>query len=354
MLGDFIPPRDSRESALVDLWSHFFDADRIGVRDDFFDDLGGHSILAAEMLDAVEQRFDQRVPLATMAERSTIETLAELLRENAVETPWDGIAPIQTQGEKIPLFWVFGSIPKLRYLADQLGASRPLYGIQWKGADGHRAASSIEEMADYGLERLRTVQPEGPYLLGGLCLGGLIAYEMAQRIHQSGEEVRHLIMMDTPTRHTSAYHVGLPLKLRQLVQDIKHEGFRPALYQFIERIRESVTYLRTTLSVRTRIGLWWHRLTSDKMPPRYREIDANFSMQKATAGYTPEPYEGPITIFRSKEDYLIGFLGYWSDEAMGWSPLLPPDTEIHQIPCQHAHLYVYPESIDQIKRIISS
>ena len=350
--SEYVLPRDAWESALVDLWGQLLDTDRIGVRDDFFD-LGGHSILAAEMLAKLKERFGKRIPLATMAERSTIEELAELLRSDQIETPWSGIAPIQTKGDKTPLFWVFGSIPKLRYLANELGPDQPLYGLQWKGADGERvAASSIEEMAKYSLERLRTIQEEGPYVLGGLCLGGLIAYEMAQRLQQSGERVEHLIMMDTPTRHTNSYHVGLPIKLRQFVREATQEGLQPATRRLQQRLGESWTYLRSTLSLRARLGIWWHRLTSERIPPRYREMDANLSMRRATAAYTPRSYDGSVSLFRSEEEYLVGFPGYWTDEALGWTPLLPDDFDLQRIPCRHAHLLIHPESIERIRTLL--
>ena len=56
---------------------------------------------------------------------------------------------------------------------------------------------TIEEMADRYLQEIRTVQPTGPYFLGGYCLGGTIAYEMAQQLLAGGEKVAMVAMFDT-------------------------------------------------------------------------------------------------------------------------------------------------------------
>jgi len=353
---EYVAPRDAWEAALADLWEQLLDVEFVSIHDDFFDDLGGHSILAAEMLTTVKRKFNKRVPLAAMAETSTIAKLAALLRTDQVDTPWDGIAPIRTRGSQTPLFWVFGSIRKLRHLSNGLGPDQPLYGLQWKGADGDsvRNLPSIEELATYSLKRLRMAQPSGPYILGGLCLGGLVAYEMAQQLCRSGEQVQHLILMDTPTQHTSTYHSGFPLRLRQCMEDLRHAGVQSAASRLSKRLRESWTYLRSTLSLRSRLVLRWHRLTGGSIPPRYRELAANLSVRRAAARYEPRPYDGELSIFRSSEDHIVGFPGYWSDDVLGWEPLLSENTTVHHIPCRHPHLFIHRDSIQHIHTILDN
>ena len=52
-------------------------------------------------------------------------------------------------------------------------------------------------MAAHYIEEIRTLQPEGPYFIGGHCIGGLIAFEMAQQLHRQGERVGLLALFDS-------------------------------------------------------------------------------------------------------------------------------------------------------------
>ncbi len=74
-------PRDEVERRLVAIWQRVLDVQPIGVDDDFFE-LGGHSILAVRLMAQIEQAFGRRLPLATLFERTTIEQLAQLLRNS--------------------------------------------------------------------------------------------------------------------------------------------------------------------------------------------------------------------------------------------------------------------------------
>ena len=60
-----------------------------------------------------------------------------------------------------------------------------------------RCRSTIEEMAARHIKMLREFQPEGPYLLGGHCNGGLIAFEMARQLADRGERVDLLALICT-------------------------------------------------------------------------------------------------------------------------------------------------------------
>ena len=94
---------------------------------------------------------------------------------------------------------MFGNILNLRHLAMHLGEDRPVYGLQAKGLFGNESPhTSFEEMARGCIAELRTVQPNGPYHLGGFSGGGLVAYEMAQQLERDGETVSLVVLLDTP------------------------------------------------------------------------------------------------------------------------------------------------------------
>ncbi|RKG69792.1 non-ribosomal peptide synthetase, partial [Corallococcus exercitus] len=195
---DFVAPRDALEMQLARIWEDILGVRSVGVRSSFFE-LGGHSLLAVRMVAAVRERLGQSIPLSVLFQQPTVEQLAQLLREDS--QAWTPLVPLE-RGEPghRPFFLVHpggGNVLAYSELARRLGPSLPVYGLQSRGLDGRPVAESIEEMADLYIEALRTVQPHGPYQLGGWSLGGLVAYEMAQRLREAGEAVDLLALIDT-------------------------------------------------------------------------------------------------------------------------------------------------------------
>jgi acyl carrier protein len=73
--------RDTRRR-LVSIWKRLLEVERVGIRDDFFE-LGGHSILALRLMAEIHCRFGTNLPLATMFESSTVESLSDVIRSEA-------------------------------------------------------------------------------------------------------------------------------------------------------------------------------------------------------------------------------------------------------------------------------
>jgi amino acid adenylation domain-containing protein len=196
--GDFVPPDQTVEHQLVQIWEEFLGVHPIGLRDSFFD-LGGHSLLAAQMMHRVEQVCGQKLPLATLLAGPTIEHLAQALIEQRVKENDSLLVQVQAGGAKQPLFFMHGDLAGGGFyclnLARGLGEDQPFYALTPHGVDGGPIPSSIEEIATSFIQMIRAVQPEGPYLLGGLCKGGVTAYEMARQLERQGEKVDLLIIV---------------------------------------------------------------------------------------------------------------------------------------------------------------
>src|SRR5262249_7737035 len=103
-------------------------------------------------------------------------------------------------GSGPPVVWVHpggGGILCYAGLARHLDGGRPLYGVQARGLDGEAPPrDDLAAMAASYVAGLRALQPAGPYRLAGWSLGGLIAWEMACRLRQAGEEIHPLILVD--------------------------------------------------------------------------------------------------------------------------------------------------------------
>ena len=202
----FAPPRDSLEVRLKDIWEEVLLSGELSIHDNFFE-VGGHSLLAVRLMARLEQEFRKKIPLATILRHASIAEMANWLRMDALQNKdvsivGTALVPIQTKGTRSPLYCVPGAGGNAIYLhnlAQQLGMDQPFYGLQGRGMDGEAAPhTTVEAMADYYIDAIRSLQPRGPYSLAGHSLGGWVVFEMAHRLHQLGEQVAFLGVIDTP------------------------------------------------------------------------------------------------------------------------------------------------------------
>jgi amino acid adenylation domain-containing protein len=198
---DFAPPRDEIEAQLAAIWEQELDIRPVGIRDTFLE-LGGDSLTAVGVFTRIEHEFRRSLPPAALLERPTIESLAELLRDPQLGRQTACLVVVQESGSRPPLIClpgISGNLWEFRRLAKRLGPDIPLYGLQPVGLDGEqRPHESIEEIAEHYLREVRVAQPTGPYYLAGYSIGGVMAYEMAQRLRAAGETVGVLALFDAP------------------------------------------------------------------------------------------------------------------------------------------------------------
>jgi natural product biosynthesis luciferase-like monooxygenase protein/amino acid adenylation domain-containing protein len=195
----YIPPRTPVERQLTQIWSEVLHLDWIGIRDNFFE-LGGRSLLAVQLMSRVQKVFGQQLPLATLFQAPTIENLArQLVRSDSTQQS-SCLIPIQPQGSKLPLFFIpgsGGSVVQFYELSRCLGLEQPFYGLQAQELDDQsQPLSRVEDMAIRYLEAIRSVQPQGPYILGGHSLGGKVAFEIARQLLAQGQEIKFLAIVD--------------------------------------------------------------------------------------------------------------------------------------------------------------
>ena len=223
--SSLMAPRDAIELQLIKIWEEVLRVEPVGLRDNFFE-LGGDSLLAVRLFAQIDKAFGQKLPLATLFQAPTVEQLANVLRQEEWSPPWSALVPIQPRGSKPPFFCVHahgGEVLIFKDLAKRLGPDQPFYGLQALWLNGDQARPTrVEEMAAHYLKEIQTLQPEGPYFLGGYCYGGKVAFEMAQQLYAQGQEVALLVMLDA---YAPGYPQRLPWVQRQVIQRVNfHVG----------------------------------------------------------------------------------------------------------------------------------
>ena len=190
------------------IWQEILKVSPIGYRQSFFE-LGGHSLLAIRLVKRIEEQFGRELPLAAVFEASTIEQMSELLRREYRPTQSSHLVPMQTQGSKRPIFFIHpggGGVGAYREIAKLLGEDQPFYALQALDEEENKLETvlSVEDRSARYIEAIQTIDPVGPYILGGWSMGGFIAYEMARQLKRQGKEISNLFLLDIVARNESS------------------------------------------------------------------------------------------------------------------------------------------------------
>ena len=189
---------------LIDLWQELLGVPRIGIHDDFFA-LGGNSLLAMRMLARVEALSGKTLLPATLFRQATVEGLADALLQRGGDGPPPELIAIQDQGTRTPIFYLHGDMTGGGYyclkLSRRLGDDQPFYALPPAEIANWRELPGIEALAARHVRAIRKVRPHGPYIVGGFCLAGLIALEVARQLTAAGEMIERLFLVDATARN---------------------------------------------------------------------------------------------------------------------------------------------------------
>ncbi len=372
---EYMPPRDPIELKLATIWQRILQVPSIG-RDDNFFELGGHSLLAMQLMSEVEKDFEQSLPLSILMQQGTIADMADLIRQDIGFLPDATLVGLQPNGTRRPFFCVHpagGNVVCYTDLARCLGEDRPFYGLQDLGLlPSHQSLESIEEMATHYIREIRKAQTEGPYLLGGWSMGGIVAFEMAQQLRQSGHEIALLAILDAPAPHldtdnplTTIWHQARQW-FRKMASFVQH-GSGPNVNAMASVIQEVGRSLRKEIVIApeqlrslrpdaiidyliTEFERAGETLSKEQLTAIFeyaqRYAVVNAANIKALHRYRPRLYSGQITLFRihevdpqhQREDPIYG------DEAYGWTTLSTEEVALHYVPGEHRDMVYDPHA----------
>ncbi|MDZ8137485.1 MAG: amino acid adenylation domain-containing protein [Nostoc sp. DedQUE04] len=355
----FATAEDPLQLQLTKIWENLLGIHPIGIKDNFFD-LGGNSLLAVHLFSQIEKTFELNLPLAILLQYSTIEQLTNFIRQqgflpeshNQVESstsnnseksmPWSSLVPMQPNGSKPPLFCIHAiglSVLYYRDLSLHLGENQPFYALQARGLNGKEAPfTKLAQMAAHYIKEIQTIQPEGPYFLGGSSFGGLVAWEMAQQLVKQGQKVALLALFDT-TGPNYIKQAPLEKRVSQHWDNLTKLGTNYVL----EQIRNKSSWLKYKLQEKFRKFIFKFSLRIWRtVPYNYRKLTIEEANKQAAREYVLKAYPGRVTVFRADERNALEKREV--DPKMGWSEMVLGDLDIQNVPGNHDSIFREPHA----------
>jgi acyl transferase domain-containing protein/thioesterase domain-containing protein len=268
---------------------------------------------------------------------------------------------LKSGGSKPPLFVIHdgdGELLPYLQLGHHLDTERPLYGLRPHSRDGYPILHTrIEDMAAYYIEQIRTVQPQGPYLIGGLCAGGVIAFEMAVQLQAQGEDVPVVVLMDsmdakTPLQGKNQKRLN---RLSEALSDSSEYNSIQKLFYLTNTVAQkakNVMVYETQHKINTtrnHLQLSLYRAYLDKgqkLPSFLQNIDVRTTFMFAKKGYVPKVYRGQLLLLKATEALILNhptindepYSNLTPDILLGWGKRSTQGVEWHQIPGGHSSM----------------
>jgi phthiocerol/phenolphthiocerol synthesis type-I polyketide synthase E len=337
-----IDPSEQTTRELVRIWQELLGIETVGTDQNYFD-LGGDSSLAVHLFARIEKQFKVKLPLATLFEAPTIDELARVVREETTtksKSGWSPLVAIQPNGARPGFFCMHGAggnVLIYRELAKQLGTDQPFYGLQAQGLDGScPPLTTIEEMGALYATEIRKFQAHGPYFIGGYCMGGTLAYEVARQLRIGGEEVALLALFDT----MNWSNIRLPSVWAKAYHAVERIFFHAANFFRLDRAGQREFFAEKAEALRNRLPVWKGMFLAKFSKSESAATSQSRALaqiwqtnDRACLVYVPQPFAGVVTDFRPMKQYRMFDLpnAKWERLAQGGA--------------QVVHLPVYPAGI---------
>lgn len=344
-LGMVVAPEAERVTVLQTEWEHRLAAlwrDALGVnavsRDDDFFALGGDSVLATLVTARLSEEFGVTLSLAEFLEAPVLAEVARRLDATRVPLP-EGLIAIRTGGALPPLFChpgISGSLKGFLRITEHLAPDRPVYGFTLPRWSRELEEGGIGWLAEARIRQIQEVQTRGPYFLAGVCLGGIVAFEIARRLAARGERVGLVAMLDAFNPAWKDGRPALSLRLRHGAGRVmfhlrtlarggplgRKEYFRLRAQTFLHARREELGLM---------LYQFFRRLRG--APPEWLRR-TSYALRIAERRYRPGPYSGRVLLFASSDPRA----SVYPAPLMGWQEVLCGETADFQFPGSHESL----------------
>ncbi|WOD39790.1 amino acid adenylation domain-containing protein [Nodosilinea sp. E11] len=364
----YVAPRNEVEQKLASIWESALGTSPISVQDNFFD-VGGDSLQSIAVMIQIEQTFGKTLPLSTLLTEPTIEQMAAVLTQSKPSDLHKSVVLLKPGGSKPPIFFVHdgeGETLLYRNLALSLHPDHPVYGLQPYSRDGFPILHTrLDEMATYYMEQICLVQPEGPYFLGGLCIGGFLAFEIARKLRQRGQAVEMIALIDTADvkaeLRSNLYSTERRNRLSQALGESQQRPVHQRVWSMARTIsakafnlvRYEVSSRLTVIQCKLRMRLLRYYLDRGWGLPAFLEgIPVRVALKFAEKEYVPAaPYQGEVLLFLATEKSPVfdgteiddtPYAHLYADPLLGWEVRVTDGVCLHKVPGGHSSMLQEP------------
>jgi myxalamid-type polyketide synthase MxaB len=322
--------------------------------DEPLNQLGLDSLMAMELKNKLESRLRLDLPMSRFMEGPSVNALVKYAAEslgspsnsNGTDTrvealaDWSAVVPLQTGGDKPPLYCVHpigGDVRCYFDLGTQLQGTRPVFALRARGIDTPLPRDlSVEGMAHDYVEAIQRFQPSGPYFLAGWSTGGIFAYEIARRLIEQGDDLGAIMLLDTPTSKIFR-NVDLNDDAKFLSDLVNFSNWFAGAQMSVRyaelREQNADQRLQTVLHEAKQHGVVAPHATADHIR---RLIDVSRAHVRAILKYTPRPFGENLHLFRPTETTVLADAsGQHVDDDLGWTDLVGERVQFHKAPGDH-------------------
>ncbi|MBC8352031.1 MAG: acyltransferase domain-containing protein [Planctomycetes bacterium] len=289
-------------------------------------EFGLDSLQAAELKMRLEESLGRDLSLKPLQMRRSLREIADYLADDLQRTDVGSVnstdplakldariahaqvTTLQPSGGETPLFFVpagYGDLYAFEEIAQALGREHPVYGLQPASAELIKTIRqvSIHRLVSAYVNAMKQIQPDGPYMLAGYSVGGIIVVELARELRRQGNEVSLLVALDPPTHiprwldwfYMTVYRAARFTRLLEYANRVRSRRVKRMFQAFLdEGLRTHTTIARQ------------HRVT---------------------------PYPGMITYFRARWSQS-SFVSMWP-VSWFWRRIAQDGLELHWIPGTH-------------------
>ena len=339
------------EKKVIIIWSSTLKIDSIGLDDDFFM-LGGHSMIAAQVMQRLHRETGIRLPLTALFEAPTVKKLSLLIEQKGNNSLWKSLVSIKPGGDRLPLYIVHGAglnVLIFHKLAMNLDPEQPVYGLQARGLNGiDDPFDNMEKIASYYISEILEQNPNGPYNLAGYSFGGVVAFEMAKQLKAMGKSINMVAIFDTSVDNSTKPRTWLLRVLKRIQNSLIYIKFNIQLlindpiqtihYRLVNRKYKMLRMLSKFRLIRESAGHEKYLKHSGKIN---RKLDHAYENYKLT------PYNGSVDLFR------VTHRMYHVDDPVyfGWKPLALGGVFIHEIPGDHSTFLLSP-NVEEFSNVL--
>ena len=316
--------------------------------DDFED--GIDSLEAINLSYKIEKKLGVEVKVENFIENK-VSSIAKSIVENNKSNYKSSIIVLQDKGEKSNLFLVHpvgGNAYCYKELSKRLKNEIPLYAFKMNSENKEK---SVEEIAKQYIKEMKEIQKDGPYYIGGWSFGGIVSFEMARQLVNSGEEVKKLIIIESALMNNSKVVKD---------EDIFIGFFSTLSFLYKRDIKISKDEFKG-MNVEEMKEHFVDILKREKIfKEEYSEFftDSFFNLYKANTksgnAYMPNgKYTGDTLIVKCKnlEENFVENYPRMKEEFLGWDDFLEKEAEVKYCSGNHWNL-VYEPYVSSLANIL--